>query len=73
MTKDTKFKARYEIPLNTIVDLLEKAEVGAEWFNAYQRVDDFLIHHLGDKFPTDSDKPEENTINAICILAGIVD
>jgi len=60
-----------------LMDELKKAREeiknGSDWFNAYQCIDDFLMHHLGDRFPVDSDKPERNTINAICILAGLID
>lgn len=51
----------------------EDAKNGSDWFNSYQCVDDFLTHHLGDRLPVNNDKPEQNTINAICILAGLID
>jgi len=35
------------------------------WFNAFQKVNDYLIEQLGEMFPTDAENPEDNVIKAI--------
>jgi len=43
----------------------DEIEEGHKWFNAYQKVNDFLFGELRDRFPTESNEQETNTIEAI--------